>query len=365
MLKSISQTRELSRKYNIPIEDIILIALNLSGINADILRRRIRFRLKLNRCTETFYLAVCVNTRKSLFSIKDNNLLFNNKPIGIISEKENDAAETSYFRRDKTALTLNSNSRSKCRGCKFCGAYILDAHDTTPLITRQGLTRYFNDILKQYQFKDLSNLKEVAICTRCFITENDTLEHLLMVREVLKNFKFHGELKYIGSHINSEKSLEILEKYAKPFSLYFTLECFTRRKELLRHHKAELTLPAVRRILKSAKDKGFDTAILYILGLDPLEIVIRELKKLVPYLTRFPVINLFQNYIPQHESLRVSEAKDIEYYLKARKEIEKIFIKSNLKPRIWENYRGLWYLTFSNEKLSDINLQTFERGCKN
>jgi len=42
--------------------------------------------------------------------------------------------------------------------------------------------------------------------------------------------------------------------------------------------------------------------------------------------------------------------------LKSDKELEKIFIKSNLRPRPWENYRSLWYLTFGDEKIKGIRM---------
>lgn len=355
MLQNILQVEKLSRKYNIPPEDIILIALNCCGINADIPEKRIRFKLKLNTFEELFYLAICVNTSESPFFLKDNNLFLNRDRIGLVMEKENDTCDSTYFRRNKTVLTLNSNSRSKCRGCKFCGTYIQDAEDVNNLLTEDRLIERITEILEQNCLKDLSNFIDVSICTGCFPNETDTLNHILMVRKVLKIFNFNKELKYIGSQITSRRSLEIL-KYIKPFSLYLTLECFTRRKELLRHNKATLTISKAKRILKSSIDKGFNTTILYILGLDTLEIVIKRFKELLPCITRFPVINLFQSYLPEHESLRVPEAKNIEYYLKARKRLEKILRNSGLRPQPWENYRPLWYSTFSNEKINDIRI---------
>lgn len=355
MIQNISQAEKLSKKYNFPVEDIILIALNCCGINADILEKRIRFKLKLNTFEELFYLAICVNTRDSPFFLKGDDLFLNNEKIGIVMEKENDTCDSTYFRRNKTVITLNSNSRSKCIGCKFCGTYRQDAEDLNNLLTKERLTKRITEILEQNCFKDLSDFIEVGICTGCFPNETETLNHILMVREVLKIFNFNKELKYIGSQITSQRSLEVL-KNIKPFSLYLTLECFTRRKELLRHNKAALTISKAKKILKSSINIGFNTTILYILGLDPLEVVIKKFKEFLPYMTRFPIINLFQNYLPEHESLRIPEAKNIEYYLRARKELEKIFQNSSLKFRPWENYRPLWYLTFGNEKINDIRI---------
>ncbi|PIV43757.1 MAG: hypothetical protein COS26_00115 [Candidatus Nealsonbacteria bacterium CG02_land_8_20_14_3_00_40_11] len=353
MLKSIVQIQELSRKYNIPVEDIILIALNRFGVYTDIPEKRIRFKLKLNTVDGLFYLAICANTDTSPFILKGDNLFLNGNSIGIITERENDTCDSTYFRRNKTALTLNSNSRSKCRGCKFCGTYSQNANDINNLLTEDRLVNRINEILAQDSIKDLSNCIYVCICTGCFENEKNALKHILMVKDVLRAFGFNKELVYIGSQITSEKSLEILKNSAKPFTLYFTLECFTRRKQLLRYSKAIITLPKAKEILESAINKGINTGILYILGLDSLGVAIKKIKNFSPYLTKFPIINIFQNYLPEHELLRNPEAKNIEYYLKARKELEKIFITTNLRPRPWENYRSLWYLTFGNEKINN------------
>ena len=355
MIRSFSQIKRLSKKYDIPAEDILLIALNCCGVKAEIPEKRIRFKLKLNTCDEIFYFAVCVNTGESPFFIKDDRLFFYKNPIGYIIDQENDTCDSTYFRRNRTALTLNSNSRSKCRGCKFCGTYNQDAEDINNLLTEDRLVNHINEILIQNSIADLSSFVYIAICTGCLKNEENTLEHILMVRRVLnKQFKFTNELVYIGSQITSAENLKTLKKLAEPFSLYLTMESFTRRKDLLRHSKAQITISKAKRILKSAMNKGIDTTILYILGLDPIDILVKEFREFSPYLTKFPIINLFQNYLSDHELLKIPEAKNIEYFLIVRKKLEKIFANSALRPKPWENYRSLWYLTFNNEKINDI-----------
>lgn len=356
MLKDDRQIEGLSKKYSIPKEDVILIALNLCGVVSDIKDGRIRFKLKLNTREELFYFAVCVNTGNSPFRLKNGDLLFNGRKIGDVMEMEKDTCDSTYFRRGKTAMTLNSNSRSKCRGCKFCGTYRQDAEDTYNLLTEERIIDYVENLILRNNLRDLSGITDIGICTGCFKNEEEALAHILLVRRLLKKYGFSGELKYLGSQITSEKSFEILKKEAQPFSLYLTLECFERRKELLRYSKAEVTLPKARKILKMAKSKGFNVTVLYILGLDRSEALIREFGKLMPEVTRFPLINLLQNYQPGQESLRIEEAKDIEYYLKVRKDLEKIFTASSIRPRLWEDYRGLWYLKFANEEINGIRI---------
>ena len=356
MIENIQQARRLTKKYKISVEDIILIVLNCLGVNADILEKRIRFKLRLQNTNQLFYIAICVNNSKSPFFLWGDKLFLKDKFIGTASEIENDTCDSTYFRRNKTALTLNSNSRSQCRGCKFCGTYNLDPNDLSNLTTEDGLTKYLKSFLHQNKMKDLSNLVDVGICTGCFKDERDTLEHILMVREILKKFRFNKELKYLGSQIISEEALGILEKHAMPFSLYFTVECFTRRRKLLHPVKTNITISKIKKILCSALKRNFNTNILYILGLDSIGDVINGIRELKPYLTHFPIINVFQNYLPEQEALRIPEARQIEYYLEARKQIEKIFIKSNLRPRLWENYRGLWYFRFADKELKGVKI---------
>lgn len=219
MLKSISQIQRLSKKYRVPEEDIILIGLNCLGAQANIPDTRIRFKLKLNTFNELFYLAICINTSKTPFLIKKNNLYFYNEQIGKIIEEEKDTCDATYFRRNKTALTLNSNSRSQCQGCKFCGTYRQEAEDIFNLLSPKRLSLYITQILQKSNLKDLSKIIDIGICTGCFKNEKETLSHILMVRHVLKKFGFNQELKYIGSQITSKASLDILKKQHHKFTI--------------------------------------------------------------------------------------------------------------------------------------------------
>ncbi len=357
MLQSIAQVKKLSKEYRIDTQDIILIALNCLGLKANTFLDRIRFKFKPNRCFEQFYLALCVNTTPTPFSLVNSSIFLNNERIGTVVDIEHDTCDSTYFRRNKTNLTLNSNSRSRCQGCKFCGTYNQQTNDINNLLTKELLVNHLNSLLRENNYQDFSHLKNVTICTGCFNDESKLLDHILMVRDVLTHrFSFNGILGYIGSEIISEESFNILEEKAKPFAFFLTLEVFTRRKQLLRENKAQLSLEKAKEVLKKSIERNFDTNILYILGLDPLKIVISRFKELAPLMNKFPIINLFQNYLAGHERLRNPEARQIEYYLEARKEIEGIFKPTKLRPRLWENYRPLWYLTFEEEELDGIRI---------
>lgn len=357
MLKNLAHAEELSAIYQIPKEDILMIALNICGVKTDETKdKRTRFSFQLKGKPEKFYLAICVNTGETPFSMIGDSIYLNDEEIGTVIDREVDTCDSTYFRRNKTAMTLNSNSRSKCRGCKFCGTYSQEADDTENLTTEEKLSKYIDNLLIAENMKDLSSIIDVGICTGCFPLDDLAADHIIMVRKVLSKYGFTGSIKYIGSQIKTGENLQRIHDSAMPFSLYITAECFERRSDLLRPVKAALTIEKMQEVLGKAKGLNMETSFLYILGLDSLETIDKGFRLLAPQLTRFPVINLFQNYISDQESLRHSDAKELDYYLKARKLIENIFITTTIRPKIWEDYRGLWYYKFGMEDVNDYKI---------
>jgi hypothetical protein len=362
MLKNIKQAKQLSKEFKIPIEDILLISLNCCGVNTNLPFKRIRFRLALkSKPYDEVYLGLPVHYDSPFRLLPsafpdEYRLFFDNYEIGKVREIENDTCDATYFRRNKTYLTLNSNSRSKCRGCAFCGNVNLDPNDNYDLTTEEKLRNYLKEFLHNHKLSDFSHLVGVGICTGCFRDEEETLNHILLVRKVFREFGFNNEIIYIGSQITKNRSLRILKQSASPFSLYLTLECFRRRKILLKPLKAKITLQKAREIIKRAIDTGFNSTFLYILGLDPLEVVVKEIERFANIVSRFPIINLFQPYVEWQKKLRDPFASSIEYYLQIRKELEEIFVDKPFRPRPWENYRSLWYFKFGEEEIRDIRI---------
>ena len=358
--KSIALTMEevcsLAKKYAIPVTDVLLIALNRYGIHAEVPDNRLRFKLKLLTCKGAFYVAVCVNTFLSPFTLHHNKLYLGSEVIGIVFDIEKDTCDSTYFRRNRTELTLNSNMRSRCFGCTFCGTYKLDADDGFDMSCDEKIYEYIEQFMKNNGMANLENLVRLTICTGCFASEERLIEHILSVYRVFQQFGFNKRIRYIGSQIRSEKAMRILSEQIRSFSLSLTVECFTNRERRMRKEKASLSIEEIKEVLARALRYNFSTNYLYIVGLDELEDMKSGIQNLSNKVNRLPVFQIMQNYVSDHEKERVEAAKNIEYYLQARQIIEDCFKTNNYTPRIWENYRGLFYTQYQNKPLPGIRI---------
>ncbi len=348
MLQSFDEARRLSDSYEIPLSDILCTDLNITGISLANPKAMQRTRFSMNLDNENLFFAVTVN-RRSDYKHTGDSVWFKEILLGMASDPENDTCDDTYFRKSGKVLTLNSNKKSACSGCKFCGTYNLDKAEE-PLTTKPALTRKIESLLSESRKDNMSDLEAIGVVTGCFPGEEEAVEHLLMVRDAFEPFGFKGEVIYIGSQIRREESLDALVS-SGPFGLYLTVECFTRREQLMNPKKASLTLERGRELLDLAKGKGINTTFLYILGLDPIESIFDEIPEYLPVVTRHPIINVMQAYVPEQEALRHPSATKIEYYLESRGLIEILFCSSSLVPRRWENYRSPWVTKYGGRVL--------------
>ncbi len=348
-IKTYKDIEFLAQEYNIPVEDVLFIALNRYGVTMDCDDNRIRFYLKLNTLNEEYFLATCVNTYPSPFSIVGSRLYLDNKEIGVMSRIEKDTCTSTYFRCGLGAMTVNSNSRSQCAGCKFCGTYKLDSEDDENLTTKKTLLNYYEKIMKENNLKDLSNLFQITVCTGCFKDEECLVNHLIFLKKALAELGFKGRINYIGSQLRTTHLLEKAKNEIEDFSIYITVEKFTEREKFMRPEKASLALDKVIELAKKCNELNIIVSFLYILGLEDLEIFEQNTRKLAPYVTKFPDVQIYQNYTVEQEKYRCDDAKSIEYYLDARKILENIFEQTPLSPKSWENYRSLFYTQFNNK----------------
>lgn len=357
ILKSIAEARELSLRYKVPITDILIMGLNMEGINTGMPEfKRVRFEMTPILSAKPFYFAA-TNTSDSRWLHDGSNVSFDGCRIGRTKKPENDTCDNTYFRRFVeiggrrvgTELTVNSNSRSNCAGCGFCGTYNLNPEDADEkdLTTTLKVHRRVDRLMEDNGLKDLSHLVEVGVVTGCFNDEAKALDHLVMLSDVLRgSYGFKGELKYVGSEVRSKNALDELSRYASPAGISLTVECFTKRDQILKPSK-RISLEEGRDVLGYAKERGIKTTILYIMGIDPIEVFSEELPNYVGLLTKLPVINTMQEYDSKQAVWKDPEARNMDYYLKARAVVEDLFGDTGLRPNVWENYRGLFFTEFN------------------
>ncbi len=339
----IEEFQKLAEEYNLSLNNIILISLNRYGVKIDNFEdSRIRFNLKLPNEEQNYYCAVCVNTYNSPFKLQNNTLYLENQKIGEISKIEKDTCTSTYFRNNKKAITFNSNSRSKCKGCKFCGTYSLTDEDNVDFSKKDNIKNYFRTILQENQISNMGEIEEITICTGCFETEDKLIEHLLLVNSALKEDCFNGKINYIGSQLKDYKKIYNLHNEIKKLGLYLTIEKFVNREEFMRKEKAELTMKKAKDLLSYCSALGIETTFLYILGLEDLKTMEYYFKYLSNSVNKFPIVQVFQNYTTEQENYRCIEAKKIEYYLKARKMIDSLYSNNKKELKLWECYRSLY-----------------------
>lgn len=345
-----------SKEYNIPVIDVLFIALNRYGVRLGNIEDRMRFVLSPNMYDEDFFFALPVNTGKTPFTIKNDILFMDNMEIGKVKDAERDTCSETYFRKNKHAMTLNSNSRSTCAGCRFCGTYKLSSEEKENFSAEGEVVSFISDLLKENNLNDLKEMESITICTGCFKTEEDLVNHFVLLKKAFDRFYFNGSIRYIGSQIQNMDSLKRIKDEIGKFGLLVTTEKFLGREEIMRPEKARLTLNLTKDFLKAADELGFEATFLYILGLEGLNTFEKYMEYMKDSVNKFPIVQIYQNYVSSQEEYRCSEAKKLDYYLKARMILEKIYKEECFSPESWENYRSLYYTEFKGKEYKKVRI---------
>jgi hypothetical protein len=355
VLDSLSHTEALSRTWGINPEDILLIALNRSGVRSTLDKPRMRFRLRLRSRPETeLFLILSLGHEDSPFELDEDEIRFRGEPIADVTGLEDDDAVLGYFRNGRKVLTLNSNARSQCTGCVFC-PNTLEAASDPRLAALDDLSAYFSALVEDFELPDMSGIEKVTICTGCFHYEHLAVEHLGAVRAAMTSHGCDGYIHFLSSVLRTEAGLDAAAALG-PFHLTLTIECFDRRDVLLKQSKARLMPGEMIDLLRAAGERGIVSDYTYIVGLDSPDVALRWLPLLAEYTTTFPRFQVFQPHTDFMDVFVAKGADDIEYYLAMRKAIERLFVDGPLRPQSWENYRPLWYFTFADEPLSSARI---------
>jgi hypothetical protein len=343
----------LARTYAIPIEDTLLIAINLFGISSNEPRHRARVTVRLTTAPGVPWMVIVpLNAADSPFTLAGEELSLGSQIIGQVQRIDADEAVGGYFRNNGSAATLNPNARSRCTGCAFC-PNTLEAAADPRLSEEKKLSELFEAMREQHPRQDLTELNEITVSTGCFEREEAALAHLVSLRQVLTRSGICARIGFLTSVIETDAAFDELVEKVSPFVLRLTVECFTRRDLMLKASKASLHPSKIPELLGRARRAGLDTSFTYVVGLDPMVDLSAGLAHLAPHVSEFPNFQVYQAHNSIMAGLRSPGAGDLEFYIRARREIERIMGPSGLRPQAWEGYRSLWYLTFADERLVD------------
>jgi hypothetical protein len=341
----------LAVRYEVPVEDALLIAVNLLGICSDQRRHRARVSVRLVTAPEvTWQVIVPLNAAGSPFLLRDEELSIGGEVVAQVRRIDADEAVGGYFRDGGRAATLNPNARSRCVGCAFC-PNTLEAAADPRLSEKRELRDLLAAMVEQHPRRNLTELREVTVSTGCFEREDAAVSHLFTLRGALATHGITARIGFLTSVLNSDAAFACLAERVAPFVLRLTVECFTRRDLMLKASKAALRFQQMPDLLARAARAGLGTSFTYIVGLDPLAELSRGVAALTEHVSEFPNFQVYQAHNSIMAGLRVLRADDLEFYLRARREIERIVGPTGLRPQAWECYRPLWYFTFAGETL--------------
>lgn len=348
---SLADVDESARRYRVPVGDVLLIGVNLFGIDSDRGRRRARLQVTLAvNPRVSWQVIVPLNVAGSPFTLIGDELRLGGVPVGTVRRVAADEAVGGYFRNGGRAATLNPNARSRCVGCAFCPNTLEAAADP-----RMAEDRKLGDLLRalaaQHPAGDLARLEEVTVSTGCFERERAAVDHLVSLRSVLAQFGAAPRIGFLTSVIRTPAGMTTLRDSVAPFVLRLTAECFTRRDLLLKSSKARLQVDAMPVLLREAREAGLGASFTCIVGLDDMESLQSGVASLVSYVSEFPNFQVYQAHNAIMAGLRAVGADQLEFYLRARARIEALLGPTGLRPAAWEGYRSLWYFSFAGESL--------------
>lgn len=355
MLTDRAHADRMSRRWGVDADDVLLIALNSCGMPSALEVSRLRFRLRLDsRPEEQLYLILSLGRVDSPFELLGNEIQLNGVRVATVDAVEDDDAVLGYWRKGRKVLTLNSNARSQCTGCVFC-PNTLEASSDPRLAVLEDLDSYFAAIVDDFALGDMSGVEKVTVCTGCFHHERLAIEHLRQVRAAMTHQNCSGAIHFLSSVIATDRGVREIADLA-PFHLTLTAECFTRRGVILKESKARLGPAEMVDVLGRAKSAGVTTDFTYIVGLDDPGVALRHLAEFVSVTTTFPRFQVYQSHNSLMDMFVADGARDIEFYLHMRREIEDLFGPTGLRPQSWENYRPLWYFSFAGEPMSGVRI---------
>ncbi|REF36572.1 hypothetical protein [Thermasporomyces composti] len=352
---SVARWAGLARAYDVPWTDLLLLALNVHGLRSAV-GSRVRVLLRVHGDEEPRLVVVPSGRASSPFELVGDTLVVDGQPVATVERRVNDDAVAGYLRcwdgRRWRAATLNPNSRSRCTGCAFCPTALEDAVDPRLRLDDEIAALLAALATELPEGGSLTDLEDITISTGCFHTEAAALDHLRTVRRVLTEHGLHPRIGLLTSVVRSTEAFERIAEEVAPFVLHLTAECVSRRDILLKTSKASLRPEQMPDLLARARGAGLDTSFTYIVGLDPYEQMRDFLRELLPHVTVFPSVQVYQSHTALMDLLRAPGADDLGYYVRIRRDLEECAAPLGLVPERWRCYRPLWYTTFAGAALT-------------
>jgi hypothetical protein len=352
----LGQWEELARELTVAWSDVLLTALNVYGLRTP-LGARTRLYVSIPGDPAERLVVVPSDQAGSPFELADTGqLLVAGTPVATVRRAEHDDAVSGYLRcwdgGRWRAATVNPNSRCRCTGCAFCPTTLEDAVDPRLRLDEELAQLLAGLAAELPPGGKLTDLTDITVSTGCFHTEAAGLEHLGVLRRVLDEHGIDARIGFLSSVLRSDEAFARLAAECSPVLLFLTAECASRRELLLKSSKASLLPEQMPDLLARAKTAGLQTSFTYIVGLDPFDVMVDFLSELLPHVTVFPSIQIYQAHTPLMDVLRSPDAGDLEYYLRARAHIERLTAARGLVPEPWRCYRSLWYSTYAGARLT-------------
>jgi hypothetical protein len=352
MVLTLKDLAELADQFRVNVDDVLMTAMNVLGARSQLRYPRARMLIRLRaRPDDPLRLGLPLARDHSPFEVRGDEIRLGGETVADIEMCQDDDALLGYFRKEGKVLTLNSNARSQCTGCIFCPNSLEGASDPR-LSALDDLSMCFSLMEAEQGWSDMSHLEEVNLATGCFHEEQPAITHLEFVRQALSQHGFTGQIGFLTSVLKTDQAFERIAETVAPFFLLLTFECFTNRESILKHSKAALRPEEIGPILARAKSYGLDSSFTYIVGLEPMDVALDGLAKLRDNVTRFPNFQIYQAHNRFMERFAAPGADTVAFYLDARKQLERLFADTGLRPDTWSNYRPLWYWSFADEVLS-------------
>lgn len=353
-----SRIARQGRRFDVPATEALLLALNLFGLRTP-LGARVRLQLSVPVDAVARTVVVAAGRPDSPFTLSDEGALcLADRQVGTAVRTDVDDAVSGYVRCWRggrwRAATVNPAARSRCTGCVFCPTSLEPPADPV-LSTEDELHVLLDGLERQLPVGgSLRDLEELTVSTACYRTEGAALEAMVMLRKVLRSRRMDARIVLLSSVLRSRDAFRFLAENVAPFGVFLTAECVSRRDLLLKNTKADLLPERMPALLAEARAAGLETSFTYIVGLDSMRDMESFLRSMLPRVTIFPSIQVFQPHTPLMGQVGTPEASDLSYFLRARRLIEGIMaeVGSGLVPEPWRCYRSLWYDNYAGRALT-------------